>query len=183
MLVLAQLTSLAARSPTGSSSRQPGSGAPSAPIPAPPLRSPGPSCRWPGCRSGRSSAGPGGSEAARAGPEADRKQARSYLYDPNVSGDFGQRGVEVVGGQGLPPQGLVFIGPDPATQQDRVMGGDVDPEQPCCRCRLTTWSGGWSRSRHRSRTGCRVLRCSGRPRTAAPSKTGSFQSAVPAGVE
>lgn len=36
-----------------------------------------------------------------------------YLYNPDLASDLGQRGVKVVGRQGLPPQSLVFVGPDP----------------------------------------------------------------------
>lgn len=132
------LTSLTARSPTGCSSRQPGSAAPSARIHTPALHSPDPSCRWPGCCSGQSSAGPAQSNAAEAGPGAQAGSSEaSYLHDPHLSGDLRQRGVEVVGGQGLRPQSLVLVGPNPARQRERVSGAKVEPEQP----------GRWTRAR------------------------------------
>ena len=43
---------------------------------------------------------------------------RTYLYNPHLSGDLGQGGVEVVGAQGLPPHGLVFVGSNPAHNKE-----------------------------------------------------------------
>lgn len=43
----------------------------------------------------------------------------SHLHDPDLPGDFGQTAVEVVGGQRLPPQSLVLVGPNPGNQRDK----------------------------------------------------------------
>lgn len=43
----------------------------------------------------------------------------SHLHNPDLPGDFRQTAVEVVGGQRLPPQSLVLVGPDPANQEDK----------------------------------------------------------------
>lgn len=45
----------------------------------------------------------------------------SHLHNPDLPGDFRQTAVEVVGGQRLPPQSLVLIGPNPGNQRNKQL--------------------------------------------------------------
>lgn len=76
-----RLTSLTAHSPTVCSSRRPGSGALSAPLPTPPLRSPDPACRWRGCCSDQSSAGPVGATGRGNITAAALRKHENLVYD------------------------------------------------------------------------------------------------------